>query len=392
MVLNSGDTLLRLLCFWGMFLPLGERWALDARRIDRERTTVATIATVAILVQVLLMYVTNAIHKLRSDTWMDGNAIVYIFQADQFTVLLGNTLASYHTLLEWISILWMALLFGSPLLLLLTGRGRGLLATLFIGMHLGMAATMQIGIFPLVAVAGLLLFYQSVIWDAGAALVTRLETRRRVSMRVTRVGKAVERLQATESRVSTAITRRLPALLTRYASTLRRLGSQLAAIGSYLFLVLVVLSAATTVGYASVPDPGEDLLEATETEQSWQMFAPDPVRTTRWYVTPGILANGSNVDVRRGSTVDYDRPTHVDARFRSARWRKYLKRVRYADNTKHHSYLARYLCDRWNRRHETAVETVGLVEMEETVDPYEETTTSDRDVVVKYDCTGPFVQ
>jgi hypothetical protein len=33
---NNGDILLRMLLLWGMFLPLGARWSLDARR-RRER-------------------------------------------------------------------------------------------------------------------------------------------------------------------------------------------------------------------------------------------------------------------------------------------------------------------------------------------------------------------
>ncbi len=173
MVLNGGDALFRMLLFWAIFLPLGERWAIDARRTNRDRTTVASVGTMAVLLQVLLMYVTNAIHKTRSDVWMSGDALVEIFQADHLTYLLGNVLAEQFFLLRTFSYVWMTLILLSPLLIVLTDYRRAIITTLFVGMHLGMFVTLKIGLFPLITVAGLVLFYPSVIWDRATALATR---------------------------------------------------------------------------------------------------------------------------------------------------------------------------------------------------------------------------
>src|SRR6056297_2882672 len=83
MVLNSGDILLRMLLFWGIFLPLDDCWSVSADRSSRGRSSIASIATIALLLQVVLMYATNAVHKSRSDLWMDGEAVVHIMSADQ---------------------------------------------------------------------------------------------------------------------------------------------------------------------------------------------------------------------------------------------------------------------------------------------------------------------
>jgi len=166
MILNGGDIMLRMLLLWGVFLPLGERWSIDARRIERDRVTVSSVGTMAaVLTQVLLMYATNAIHKSRSDAWMSGNAVIENLQADQFTILLGNAIADQVPLLRAFTHLWMVLILLSPLLIVLVGYRRAVFASLFVSMHLGMFVTIQVGLFPLISVAGLLLFYPSAVWD-----------------------------------------------------------------------------------------------------------------------------------------------------------------------------------------------------------------------------------
>src|SRR5262249_20163344 len=56
-VLNAGDTLLRVLLFWGMFLPLGSCWSLDVRKVGpRPGGRVATPATAAYIIQLAIVY------------------------------------------------------------------------------------------------------------------------------------------------------------------------------------------------------------------------------------------------------------------------------------------------------------------------------------------------
>jgi len=392
LVNNAGDTLLVLLLLLAVFLPLGRRWAIDARRVapDRDRTPVASVATLAVLLQVLAMYVTNASHKSRGELWLRGDAVAYVMQADQYTALLGNELANYPTLLEWLTVLWMVLLFCSPLLLVSTGRARAVLVTLFVGMHLGMALTMQIMLFPLVAIAGLLLFYPPVFWDGVTTLAARSESVSSLREYSSRGAAALSR-RSGRSRLRSVfavpagrsdwLRRRVPWLETGW----RLLSTAIPA----LFVVLLVLSNAATISFVSTPAPVENALETADAEQNWRMFAPKPVTTTRWYVAPGTLANGSEVDVLTESAVDFDRPPNVERTYRTGRWRKYLAYVR---SGYHRTYFADYLCERWNRRHDTPVETVSLWGLDERSDPYNATSSRDRTKLVEYDCDGPLVQ
>lgn len=374
MVLNGGDVLFRMLLFWGMFLPLGERWSVDARRIDRTRSSAATVATMAVLLQMVLVYATNAGHKAGGELWLNGEAIVYVFSLDQFTILLGNHLAELYPLLRAMAYVWLLLLVLSPLLVLLTGIPRAILASLFAGMHLGMLVTMRLDLFPLIVVAGLVPFYPPVVWDAVAAQASRLG----VAPALGRWAERVERVRPDS---------RAPRLTAPdLVGGLARGRALFSTVLPLLFLVLVVLSNAQAVGYATVPDRAEPALDATGTEQRWKMFAPDPLRIDGWYVVPGKLENGSRVDVLHGSAVTWDRPANVEDTYPTARWRKYLSNVWSGGNTNHRSYLGAYLCNRWNGQHETEVDTLTIYYMSQSSQPYNETEPITRHELHTHDC------
>ncbi|ELZ01981.1 HTTM domain-containing protein [Natrialba asiatica DSM 12278] len=413
MVLNAGDVLLRMLLFWSIFLPLGSQWSIDARRRESAQSTgdaaptVATIGTIAILLQVLLMYLTNAVHKTRSDMWTSGEAVVHIFQADHLTVLLGNVLPEYAALLEVFTYAWMVLIVLSPLLLLLTGIPRAVLATCFAGMHLGMLVTLRIGLFPLIVVAGLLLFYPPGVWDTASSLAARVGI----------AGPLRRTLDELQSRAP-VLARSAPGSWLHsiaFASnenseaenaTDNRRGddtSSLTAVASqgrvfvttlipWLLLVLVVLSNAEAVGYTEVPDAGNEALDTLQASQSWRMFAPNPTSTAQWFVVPGELENGTTVDALHGSGVDWDRPPNVDQTYETARERKYLSNMRFAGNENHHSYYANYLCDRWNREHDTTLENLTVYGMSDRSGPYADESDVSKSEVIEYDCSGEFIQ
>ncbi|PSP39183.1 hypothetical protein BRC63_07440, partial [Halobacteriales archaeon QH_10_70_21] len=120
-VLNGGDGLLVLSLLFGVCLPLGGRWSVDALRDAEPRRRVATLATAAILLQLVVIYVTNAVFKLRSDAWTSGQAVRYVLGLEQFSVGLGPHATAYPELLVAINWLWVAMLLGAPLLVLATG-------------------------------------------------------------------------------------------------------------------------------------------------------------------------------------------------------------------------------------------------------------------------------
>ncbi|MFB6096718.1 MAG: HTTM domain-containing protein [Haloferacaceae archaeon] len=351
-VLNGGDVLLRLVLLWAIFVPLGERWSLDARRragraageteASAPRRAIASLGTAALLGQVVIMYGSNALFKLNGTLWLDGTAIQYVFSLDQFTILLGDVLANYPLLLHAGALLWMALLVCSPLLLGLTGWRRAVLVGLFMSMHLGMLLTMQLGLFPLIAVAALVPFLPGEVWDAvGLGAVPTDDGDRSGLATGAEAGKGT-----------------LPSAFRRRAGQFR------SGVVAVLF-VLVLLSNLGATGYQTVPDQADPVVQATAIDQRWSMFAPDPMRVDGWYVVPGELENGSQVDALHGGAVTWDRPPELAATYPNARWRKYLVNLWRGWFHPSREYLSRYLCRKWNDEHATKMEQVTLYYMEQ---------------------------
>jgi hypothetical protein len=340
---------------WSAFLPLGTRWAVGTSTTDR--STVFSSATMAVLVQVWLVYGLNAFHKLRGNEWLAGDAVYEIFGVGQLTILIGPALADFHGLLLLLQYIWLGTLVASPLLLLSTTWLRTTVASLLIGGHIGMLFTMKIGIFPLISVVSLVLFYPPVVWEWLTA----------------RANNITRPIWATA-----AVAKRRARLCQRWGeNTVRYDGGLLDSHRYYrpvvtwgksvwtwvvpaIILAGVLVSAGQSAGVMTAPESVNTSIEVAEIDQSWRMFAPDPMNTEEWYVVVGVLANGSQRDIYDRGEVTFSRPKRVDKTYRTERWRKYLHNVRTVSNTNHRSYYADYLCRRWNRSQDTAVKRIGV--------------------------------
>ncbi|MEE6208990.1 HTTM domain-containing protein [Salarchaeum sp. III] len=329
-VLNAGDSLLRRLLLWSVLLPLGRAWSVDAARDrarDRALGPVASIATAGLLVQVVAVYAVNAALKLQGDAWLSGTAVRYVFSLDQFLRPLGELLAGYPALLTAADYAWVALLLASPLLLLTTGRVRGALAALFAFGHLGMLATMTLGVFPLVTVVALLVFQPPSVWNRVPDPQPRFDR----------------------------LARRLPELpQPRTPWALVRRGTRALAA---LLLVFVLVWNAAAVGVVQTPESAP----VQPSERSWDMFAPEPLGTDGWYVAPAVTTAGEEVDAWNGGTVSYAKPADVSETYPSARWRKYLATVALFDGRSLADEFAGYLCRDWNATHDSELTRVSVV-------------------------------
>jgi hypothetical protein len=332
-VLHAGDTLLRRLLFLGVFLPLGARWSVDASRRGAGPDAVAGWAGAALLLQVVVVYATNAVLKFDHHVWPGGLAIQYVFELDRYTTLLGEALAGFPALLTALTWAWLALLVCSPLLLVLTGTRRAALAALFAGMHLGTLATMRLGVFPLVSVAALVPFVQADIWD-------------RLPLSFRGAGR---RLDAA-----------LPNTGWRYPRVLARLRPLTSAVPA-AFVLAVVVTNAVALGFAPAPAGTPDRIE----DPTWGMFAPFPPQDDGWYVAPARLDSGDRIDAIRQAPLRWDRPADLRAVAPNERWRKHLWRLRSDSGTPLRGPYARYLCQRWNRHHADGVDRVTLVYVEQ---------------------------
>jgi hypothetical protein len=335
-VLNAGDTLLRLLLFWGMFLPLGAAWSVDARRRGsqaiRAISPVASAATFALIVQLSLVYWFAGLAKW-NESWLEGDALGQIFSFTLYSQPAGHWLNQFPELTSWLSRAVVALELFGPCLLYLpwqTPRWRMIAAFVFASLHLGIAATITVGIFPWVGLAAWLALIPGQFWD--------------------RIGIVNKRNRPSTSPV--------PPLSPPFK------GGGL--ITACVFASLALVLYCNFINHLHrIPAPRLHALlrpvaNATMLRQAWPLFG-EPMQYDAWFVYLGRLNDGRRIDLRTGEpVVDEDQPADAWQRFPNHRWRKLHMRLPWPRYAAYRQPLAGYVCRRWNENHGPHEQAVRL--------------------------------
>ncbi len=314
-VLNGGDTMLLVLLLFAAALPVGSRWSFDAVRRDAGSDPVFSAAGVTALLFLVVIYSSNAVLRYRGELWMNGDAVRVVFELETLTVLLGPYLAELPAVLVAINWAWVAMLTAAPLLIFLGGWLRALFAASFVAAHVGMALTLRLGVFPVVVIAALLLYFPPVFWDRLEAVVPT-ESVGSFAARFT----GGRRVGISDS-VFTHITRA-------------------AGVVAVVVLLVVVLWQGAALGYIDVPDGDTD---ANPEEYAWKMFAPEPLQWEGWYVVPVGRADGDRVDGFHGGSVETDPPPDLADAYPTTHWDRYLSETRYSSEVQRRA-LADYFC------------------------------------------------
>ena len=327
-LLNFGDHILRVSLFWALFLPLGRRWSLDARRAGRPASNepVCSVASAAFLLQICVVYFFTAILKSGPDWRRDGTALYYVMKIDWLVLPPGTWLREQFELTKLLTRSTLALEFFGPFLLIAPVWPLRLAAALaFMSLHLGISATLRLGVFPWIDVTVLLAFVPREAWD-------------RLAPRTARAGDAAQRA----------------------ANPVDGTRRGLSAAGSAALLVLlgyVVLHNVAGVSRALVlPERTEHALREIGLQQQWRMFTPNVPRDAGWFVMPARLADGRIVDVApHGPDLRWEKPKWPSTDFESARWAEYLHQISNleANGSLRRAYV-RWLCRDWNAAHRAA--------------------------------------
>ena len=332
-VLNAGDTLLLQLLGAGLLCPLGARWSVDAvrRRGASEPAgssapgLVAGPAAALPLTLVVVVYVSNAVVKLRGTTWPAGEAVGRVFRLTYLHGPLGGLVPEWSPLLSAATYGWLALLVASPLLVAAAGRLRAALAGTLLAAHLSMVFVLQIGAFPLISAAALVPFFPPSVWD-------RIERA---------VAPAADRLRDLAAR------RVAPGVASDGGAPLRTVRERAAAaLPVVAAAVLVVLLAWNGMALGLVETPEAVAAVSDPTEGGWDMFAPDPPSTDALVLATATTADGERLDALHGDRVARDRPPSDARAYPTARWRKFLTQLAVDPDPARVDPVLGYLCDR----------------------------------------------
>lgn len=188
---TGGDYLLRLVAFWCVFLPVGARFSLDARRGLRRPDPKSgnvrgnqffSVATVALLVQMAIVYFFSALHKGHPIWRVHDTAIHYALHIDSYDTWLGEVLRQFPVITGAFTRLTLGYEFVAPLLIFgagvvglvpglekiahpIQGTLRSFISVTFIFFHLGLASSLSLGTFPWFAALIWCGLFPTYAWD-----------------------------------------------------------------------------------------------------------------------------------------------------------------------------------------------------------------------------------
>ena len=117
-VQQGGDALMRALLFWGMFLPLGDRYAVSADKSTRTAPgQFFSVVTIALILQVAVMYVATALMKYHPAWWPEGKAIWIALNLEERATDIGLVLKEHRGLARFLTLAAYIIELLAPLLL-----------------------------------------------------------------------------------------------------------------------------------------------------------------------------------------------------------------------------------------------------------------------------------
>lgn len=174
MVNNGGDDVLRSILFLSIFLPTNRWWSVDSALLKEKKPEGSYLSTwvIAYTFQVFVIYFVSYVLKDHPIWRSDFTAVHFASRLDIFTTPLGMWLRDYPIFGKLSTIYTIYAEWLGPVLLIvpfLFGRFwwviRLFTVLLFWGLHLGIAATMYIGLFPYICLVIWVIFLPGPVWD-----------------------------------------------------------------------------------------------------------------------------------------------------------------------------------------------------------------------------------
>ena len=170
LLLQGGDKVLIVMTFFAMFLPLGQWGSLERSWFGSAPTPgFRSAATVAFVIQVLLVWFMGGIHKTGEQWWSSGTAISMALHLEAFASEFARLWRGWDGLVQPLTFLvfWLECL--APLLALIPRywcRITGLFA--LVALEIGIWMSLEVGLFPMISLVSLVPLVPSRLIDTVA--------------------------------------------------------------------------------------------------------------------------------------------------------------------------------------------------------------------------------
>ena len=349
LVLTGGDTLLHLILFWCMFLPLNACFSLDSFLSPKTSSkkeinhTIFSIPVIALFTQIAFVYSFTAACKIGPEWMKDGTAIYYALNIDQYVTPFGHSLLHFPKLLQFMTpcVFWLeaigSLFMFSPVF---NPQIRLITIFAFICLQLGFGYCLTVGIFPYITTVAILAFLPGLFWDKILPVVFKIKLLNSFMNYFVRKFSDIAVFLSKSGLAGSSQNNKLN--LSTFVNII---------VAFFLTTILLWNVQSVEVLKFKMPTWLSTYSYFFGLEQSWIMFGPKFLREDFWYVYPGILKNGKRVDVfNKGSEITWDRPSNLANFYSNHRWKTYIRNLWVSDK-RLQPYYAQYLCGEWNKNH-----------------------------------------
>ncbi len=377
------DAIVRLVCLWSLFLPLGARFSLD-RRAGRIREPSGvfgphgqqhfSMASVALIAQMFTIYFFSALHKDHPVWRKDFTAVHYALHIDSYDTFLGTWLRQFPaitgvmtrgTMIVEFMLPW--LLFGAGIISLIPRLDKAFneqaplrtaAAVGFMLFHIGLGLTIALGTFPWFVVLVWFGLLPSLVWDKlndfierGASLSGRSNVLEQLAETLSRARRFIVQSEAPYRPVDSRDAE-TPSRATAWATN--------SAAGLLALLVLAInLETLDRSSTRWLFEPTRavviPVIDALRLDQHWGLFAPKPRTVDGFYVLVGERTDGSRVDLLRDElTLTWQKPSDVSDSYGTIRGTKLHHNLKRSGHEKLRQRYLAVACQRYHEAHPMA--------------------------------------
>ncbi len=325
-ILQGGDDLLRLILFWGLFLPWGERYSIS--KTSSTPNNYFSLANVGYALLVCSVYFFSALLKTSPEWHSEGTAIYYSLSLDQIRLPFGTFLYRFPWLMSVLTHIVYYIELLAPLLILLPflpSRIR-LIGIISIALlHVGISMTLYVGLFYAIGLTTLI----GLIPTKNMDWIERKFWKNNTTFVQTEVPESnpsfiLEVIYTTKNW--------LIGLVIAYCLMLN--------LGNVKWFPFILDTKIVALG------------KALRLEQNWGMFSPMILKDDGWFVYSGFTKDNTYIDIKHdGSALKFEKPKPVVGEYESDRWRKYGENYVFNNNNYIRPYYCKYLINKWNKDH-----------------------------------------
>lgn len=334
-VQQSGDDLLRLVLFWGLFLPWNLNYSVDGKKILRKKKQ-HYFANLGYLLLISSVYFFTVNLKY-SDEWRsDGSAVYYALSLEQLRLPVGDWLYQFPGLMKMLTWFTYYTEFIIPVFLLWPqkkGYLRLIAFVLILILHTGIGLTLYVGLF----------FVINMVTVVGVLPSNFINYFERIF----------------DKRFKTHDTRAKVAHLDSARSDTSGIQHSKLWGKAATFICIIVIVLSVIINLSSIRWFGYELkktiwypVNALRLDQYWGMFSPSVLKRDGWFVYHGMDSIGRQWDLRNNADyVDYKKPEHIVSMYKTDRWRKLAENMQRSDFTFLRPRYCQYVLREWNKKH-----------------------------------------